>query len=154
MGETGCDIWGKGGVSANFKKNLDRASQAVAIFGTRRVTLGATVLTMELALGGRRAMYTRALANCGVDTGGTLTGGLWLHDLAGRHDVGATSLVGAAQAAGAAGEDIERFPAARFRCARLRGTSTSGSIYVFNVHRSSEQQVFPRKKSASQNHAP
>ena len=60
MGETGCDIWGKGGVSANFKKNLDRASQAVAIFGTRRVTLGATVLAMELALGGSRAMYTRA----------------------------------------------------------------------------------------------
>ena len=57
---------------------------------------------MELALGGSRAMYTRALANCGVDTGGTLTGGLWLHDLAGRHDVGATSLVGAAQAAGGA----------------------------------------------------
>lgn len=124
---------------AHRMKHEHLVLQAVAIFGTRRVTLGATVLAMELALGGSRAMYTRALANCGVDTGGTLTGGLWLHDLAGHHDVGATSLVGAAQAA-EAGEGHERFPAARFRCARLRGTSTSGSIYVFNVHRSSEQQ--------------
>ena len=33
MGETGCDIWGKGGVSANKKKNERRTSPTKSSLG-------------------------------------------------------------------------------------------------------------------------
>jgi len=65
--------------------------QAVALFGTRRVTLGGAVFSMDASIGAGRVVRTRTLVSCGSDTGGTITVGTWLKDLAGRHDPHATA---------------------------------------------------------------
>ena len=44
--------------------------QLVALFGARRVSLGASVISMDRALGEAAAKLKCSLANCGVLTGG------------------------------------------------------------------------------------
>ena len=60
--------------------------QLYALFGSRRVALGTTVLCMGDVLVAGEEWHTlkRKLANCGVDTGGTLRITLALRDLANR----------------------------------------------------------------------
>ena len=60
-------------------------AQVVALFGGRRVALGAAIFPLGSTMGEARTRHRCKLVNCGVSTGGSITVGMWLRDLQGRH---------------------------------------------------------------------